>query len=60
MTVYIQGEPRKPLGPSGPIARVEFWLRAHGRLPRLVNFLGWLDERGLRRNELGGNRDGGV
>lgn len=35
------------LGPQGIVAKVEFWLRARKRLPRLVRLLGWLDERGL-------------
>ena len=39
--------PVEPLGPQGVVAKVEFWLRARGRLPRLVRLLAWWDERGL-------------
>jgi hypothetical protein len=38
--------PAEPLGPYGPIAKLEFWLRARGRR-RLANLLGRLDEIGL-------------
>jgi hypothetical protein len=36
------------IGPRGPIARLEFWLRARGRFPRIVKALAWLDELPLR------------
>lgn len=38
--------PATPIGPQGPIAKVEFWLRARG-WTRLANLLGRIDERGL-------------
>lgn len=37
-----------PIGPAGPVARLEFWLRARGLFPRIVKALAWLDERPLR------------
>jgi hypothetical protein len=37
----------EPLGPQGVVARVEFWLRARNRLPRVVRALARWDERGL-------------
>lgn len=40
-------EPAVPLGPQGWKARLEDRLRRRGRLPRVVRFLGWWDERGL-------------
>ena len=40
--------PVEPIGPQGIVAKVEFWLRARNRLPRLVRLLAWFDERGLR------------
>lgn len=36
------------IGPQGPIAKLEFWLRDGGRLPRVVRALAWIDELGLR------------
>jgi hypothetical protein len=38
--------PAEPMGPQGPIAKVEFWLRARG-WTRLAAWLGLIDERGL-------------
>jgi hypothetical protein len=38
--------PVKPLGPQGPVARLEFWLRARG-FRRIARFLGRVDEIGL-------------
>ncbi len=40
--------PAEPMGPQGPVARLEFWLRARG-WRRLSAALGRLDERGLGR-----------
>jgi hypothetical protein len=40
--------PATPIGPQGVVAKVEFWLREHHRLPRLVRLLAWVDELGLR------------
>lgn len=39
--------PAEPIGPQGWKARLEFWLRARKRMPRLVAFLTRWDERGL-------------
>ena len=36
------------IGPQGAVAKVEFWLRAHRRLARVVRALAWIDELGLR------------
>jgi hypothetical protein len=41
-----QWEPAVPIGPKGPVAKVEFWLRARG-WRRLASVLGRFDERGL-------------
>jgi hypothetical protein len=35
-----------PLGPQGPVAKLEFWLRDRG-WTRLSHILGRFDERGL-------------
>lgn len=51
MNMYQDGDgnwvPAEPLGPQGIVAKVEFWLRAHNRLPWLANLLGRWDERNL-------------
>jgi hypothetical protein len=36
----------KPVGPQGPIARAEWWMRDHGH-HRIALWLGRLDELGL-------------
>jgi hypothetical protein len=39
--------PAVPISPRGLVAKVEFWLRDHGRLPRLADHLARWDERKL-------------
>lgn len=41
--------PATPLGPQGIVAKIEFWLRRHNKLPRVVDALARFDERKLGR-----------